>query len=118
MINKKKLNFWRLFSIFSTFTFIVLLALWINPVQKATMMTQGMAGMASSMHLQNSTIYDVLKNEESANASQTITNTSNNQMQEDKSEVKTLGLLTTLVIFGLLPLIIGGSIVLAIVWIK
>lgn len=122
MIDKKKLNFWRLVIIFSSYTGIMLLVLWMNPVQKASMMTDSMSGMASNMHLKNVTIYDLLENEMSGNANQMGTSSDDSKEQEDhaetESETKTWGLLTTIIIFALLPLIIGGSIILAIVWIK
>ncbi|BCN29584.1 hypothetical protein bsdtb5_08790 [Anaeromicropila herbilytica] len=81
-------------------------------------MNKSMSSMAIGMHLENSTVYDLLQKEESINSDQNITKETSNQVNEDSSETKTLGIITTVIIFGLLPLILGGSIILAIVWIK
>lgn len=123
MFDKKKLNFWRLSIIFAGFTAITLVSLWLAPqAEKATMMNTSMANMAS-MHLENVTIYDLV------GSSDTDTSTDNTSMvsqsQSNDSSLNTvsnstwtLGILTTIIIFSLIPLIILGSIILAIVWIK
>lgn len=121
MFDKKKLNFWRLAVIFMGFTGITLIALWLSPQEnKASMMTESMATM-SSMHLENVTIYDLIGSTESdmgeATASQTQTNDSS-EHHEEASTVKTMGIITTVIIFALIPLILFGTVILAIVWIK
>jgi hypothetical protein len=122
MFDKKKLNFWRLAVIFMGFTGITLMALWLSTQEKkATMMTGSMADM-SSMHLENVTIYDLVGSSDaemnSSSASQTQTDTSSQHHEDEASAVKTMGIITTLIIFALIPLIIFGTIILAIVWIK
>jgi hypothetical protein len=124
MFDKKKLNFWRLAIIFIGFIGITLSALWLSPQgTKATMMNESMANMAS-MHLKNVTIYDLVGGKDtdtSSSASSTITQTTSNSTQHHEgatSEVKLMGTITTIIIFALLPLLLCGIIILAIVWIK
>lgn len=122
MFDKKKLNFWRLAIIFLGFTEVTLIALWLSPQeQKAAMMTGSMATM-SKMHLENVSIYDLVGSLEndmgSSSASQSQTEDSSQHHEEEASSVKTMGIITTIIIFALLPLILFGTIILAIVWIK
>lgn len=125
MFDKKKLNFWRLAVIFIGFTGITLAALWLSPQTKmASMMNESMANMAS-MHLTNATIYDIAgvsDAEKTSSGSQKInqSKTADNSEHHENgsSEVKTMGIVTTVIIFTLLPLLIFGTIILSIVWIK
>lgn len=122
MFEKKKLNFWRLAVIFMGFTGITLMALWLSPQEKkATMMRNSMANM-SSMHLENVTIYDLVGSSEAEMGtsadSQTQTDNSSQHHENKASSVKTMGIITTIIIFTLIPLIVFGTIILAIVWIK
>lgn len=124
MFDKKKLNFWRLAVIFLGFTVITLISLYMSPQEKkASMMDESMANMAS-MHLENITIYDLVNSSDSETGSQdygtAVQRTSNaSQHHEDEaSAVRTMGIVTTIIIFTLLPLLICGTIILAIVWIK
>lgn len=122
MFDKKKLNFWRLAVIFMGFTGITLIGLWLSPQEKkATMMTGSMADM-SSVHLENVTLYDLVGSSEAdinkAAVSQAQTDDSSQHHEDEASAVKTMGIITTLIIFALIPLIIFGTIILAIVWIK
>lgn len=118
MFDKKKLNFWRLTVIFMGVIVISLSSLWLSPKGKeATMMNVSMGNMAKDMHLSNITIYDLIDTPNTKAKTQTnALNTTEHHLE--KSGIKTLGIITTLIIFGLLPLLIGGSIILAIVWIK
>jgi hypothetical protein len=115
MFDKKKLNFWRLAVIFIGYTAITILSLWLSPqAQKAAMMNESMANM-SKMHLNNVTIYSLVSGSDSkAQTEQPDTS----QHHEASSGIKTLGVITTIIIFSLLPLLIFGTIILAIVWIK
>jgi hypothetical protein len=122
MFDKKKLNFWRLAVIFMGLTVVTLIALWLSPQEKkATMMTESMANM-SSMHLENVTIYDLIGSSDadmsSSSAPPMQTGEESVHHEEETSSVKLMGIITTIIIFALLPLIIFGTIILAIVWIK
>jgi hypothetical protein len=104
------------------FTGVTLIALWLSPQEKkASMMAESMANM-SSMHLKNVTIYDLIGSSDadksSSVASQSQTDESSGHHEDETSSVKTMGIITTIIIFALLPLIIFGTIILAIVWIK
>lgn len=115
MFDKKKIPFWRLSFISIAFIFITLVALWNSPQEpNAQMMGESMGNMMKTMHLENVTIYDLFSNE-----------TDNSQMSEMQSHhqsqssvIYNFNFISTAAIFLLLPFIIGGSIVLAIVWIK
>lgn len=116
MFDQKKLNFWRLAVIFAGFTGITLLSLWMAPREpKASMMNESMATMAK-MHLENVTIYDLTGPSEQGN--QTSSSDSTQHHKDESSGTKTMGIVTTLIIFGILPLLICGTIILAIIWIK
>ena len=125
MFDKKKLNFWRLVVIFGSFTIITLISLWLSPHEiKATMMNESMANMAS-MHLNNVTIYDLVDSEDTDNSSavtdttgESIVNDNSQHHQDERSVIKVMGIFTTITIFALLPLLIFGTIIIAIVWIK
>lgn len=124
MFDKKKLNFWRLTVIFLSFTVITLISLYLSPQEKkASMMDKSMANMAG-MHLENITIYDLVNssdsetgNQDSGTAAQRTSNASQHH-EDENSAVRTMAIVTTIIIFTLLPLLICGTIILAIVWIK
>ncbi|MDF2941698.1 MAG: hypothetical protein K0S01_556 [Herbinix sp.] len=120
MFDKKKLNFWRLAVIFMGVIVISLSSLWLSPQgTKATMMNVSMGNMAKDMHLSNITIYDLVDNPETETETETQTDkTDSTEHHSEPSDTKSMGIITTLIIFSLLPLLIGGSIILAIVWIK
>ncbi|MCX7922263.1 MAG: hypothetical protein N3B21_09675 [Clostridia bacterium] len=116
MFDKKKLNFWRLAFIFTGFTVLVLVYLWNSPQEpKAMMMDGSMGNMMKQMHVTNMTIYDLLTSEKEKQASMSEMHSHH---QGQSSVIFKLNFLTTGIIFLLLPFIIGGSIILAIVWIK
>lgn len=125
MFDKKKLNFWRLAIIFIGFTSITLISLWLSPQEKlATMMNQSMANMAS-MHLENFTIYDLVGSSDTETSTTDVGTVSQSQSNESSqhhdsysSDIRNLSIITTVIIFTLIPLIIFGTIILAIVWIK
>ena len=119
MFDKRKLNFWRLTFLFGGLAVITLFLLWSSPQEsKAQMMDGSMGSMMKQMHVSNVTIYDLLGK-----------GGQQGQMEEQMSEMHShhqgqapiiykLNYLSTAAIFLLLPLIIGGSIILAIVWIR
>lgn len=119
IFDKKKIHFWRLAFIFGGFAIITLLLLWSSPQEpKAQMMTSSMGNTMAQMHVSNITIYDLLRNEtmQEQSQGQTYNNSSHHESQEPT--LAKLNFLTTALIFLLLPLIIGGSIILGIVWIN
>lgn len=119
IFDKKKLHFWRLAFIFGGFAIITLLLLWSSPQEpKAQMMTSSMGNTMAQMHVSNITIYDLLKNENMQEQSQSQTDSMSSHHDSQSPIVVQLNFLMTALIFLLLPLIIGGSIILAIVWIK
>ena len=113
MFNKKKLNFWRLAVCYTGITAAILLLLWSSPYKsKSAMMDGSMGSMMKSMHMENITIYDLLGNPEAQQKSNDMAS------HHEDSPVYTMGVLTAGIVFLLLPIIIGGSIMLAIIWIK
>lgn len=119
VFDKKKLNFWRLAFIFLGLIITVLFLLWGSPQEpKSQMMDGSMGNMMKQMHVSNITIYDLLTNKETQNQMQTQSSGMDSHHQSQGEAIIKLHFLTTAIIFILLPLIIGGSIILAIVWIK
>lgn len=117
MFDKKKLNFWRLTFVFTGFTILTLFFLWNSPSEpKAQMMTDSMGSMMKQMHVSNANIYNFLAKGEPADMTGMKEMMSHHQNQSQV--IVGLNFLTTAIIFLFLPLIIGGSIVLAIVWRK
>lgn len=119
MFDKKKLNFWRLAFIFFGLAIIILFLLWNSPQQqKAQMMSGSMGSTMKQMHVSNITIYDLLKNDEAQNGMQSTMSEMASHHQNQGTGIYKMNFLITAMIFLLLPLIIGGTIVLAIVWLK
>lgn len=119
VFGKKKLNFWRLAFIFLGLTITVLFFLWRAPQEpKAQMMDSSMGNMMKQMHLSNAAIYDLLTNGEAQSQTQNQSSIADSHHEGQGEGIIKLNFLTTATIFFLLPLIIGGSIILAIVWIK
>lgn len=115
MRNPKKLHFWRLTFIFGALTIITLFFLWSAPeARKVEMMTTSMGNMAQSMHVSNITLYDLFREEEGKEQMAQM----HSHHQAQAPIIWNLSFLTTGLIFLLLPFIIGGSIILAILWIK
>lgn len=119
MFNKNKLNFWWLVYVFGGLTVMILFQLWNSPQQpKAQMMNTSMGNMMKQMHVSNITIYDLLNKSETQSQMQIQMREMFSHHQDQSSNIYRLNYLTTSVIYLLLPLIIGGSIILAIVWLK
>lgn len=119
MFDKKKLNFWRLTFIFLGLVITTLFFLWNSPQEpKAQMMTDSMGNMMKQMHISNLTIYDLLTNGEGQSQTQNQSNNASNHHQGQEDGITKLNFLTTAIIFILLPFIIGGAIILAIVWVR
>lgn len=118
MFNQKKLNFWRLTFIFTAFTILTLVLLWSGPQEpKAEMMADSMGSMMKQMHLSGITIYDLQRPAEQSDQAGGLSNTVSHH-ENQQEDLVILNLWTTGVVFLLIPLIIGGSIILAIVWKK
>lgn len=115
MFNSKKLNFWRLSFIFIGITVLILFMLWSSPqASKATMMNTSMGNMMKSMHVSNIKIYDLFAQ---SNHGEQMAGMS--QMHSNQAPIiYKLSFITTSLIFILLPFIIGGTIILALVWFK
>lgn len=115
MFDKKKMNFWRLAFIFAGFAIITLFLLWSSPQEsRAQMMDNSMGNMMKQMHVSNVTIYDLLGGEET----QSQMSSMHSNGKDTSPVIVNLNFLSTGIIFLLLPIIIGGSIILTIVWIK
>lgn len=119
MFDKKKLNFWRLFIGFGGLVLIALMFLRTGPQEPtAQMMTGSMASMMANMHGSNITLNDFFATVDSADQSSGEADTHASHHEGAPSIMKTTNYLTTAIIFLLLPLILGGSILLAIAWFK
>lgn len=115
MFDKKKLHFWRLAFIFTGITIVILFMLWSSPQQgKAAMMGGTMGSMMKSMHVSNIRIYDLLSKPDHTE----LMNQMNQQHRGQAPIIYKLSFITTALIFILLPFIIGGTIILALVWFK
>lgn len=119
MFDKKKLNFWRLAFLFAGLVITILFLLWSSPQEnQAQMMNGSMGNMMKQMHVSNITISGLLgKGGQEAQVGE-IMSEMHSHHQGQTPIIYRLNYLSTAVVFLLLPLIVGGSIVLAIVWIK
>lgn len=115
MFDKKKLNFWRLALLYTGATILILFFLWSSPYKpNSQMMDSSMGNMMKTMHLSNITISDLIGNQRVEQS----TSEMDSHHEDKSSSIYNMGIVTTSIIFLLLPLIIGGTIILAIVWIK
>ena len=115
MFDKKKINFWRLCFIFIGLIIITLTILWSSVKEpSAQMMTGSMGNMMKEMHTNNITIYDLFGEDSQKESMGDM----QSHHQSQSAGIVSMSYLSTAVIFMLLPLIIGGAIILAIVWIK
>ncbi len=115
MLNKKKINFWRLAFIFTALVISVLFLLWNAPAgPKASMMDTSMGNMMKGKHLSGITIYDLINGMEYQEQMREM----HSHHQGQSPIIFQLSYLTTAAIFLLLPFIIGGAVILGIVWIK
>lgn len=116
MFNKKKLNFWRLSLGFAGLVLISLMFLWSGPqAPKAQMMTDSMGKIMLNMHGKDITIYDFFVD---TAPEEHQSGEADNHHEDASSAKRTVNFLTTAIVFLLLPLILGGSIVLAIAWLR
>lgn len=115
MLNKKKINFWRPAFIFTAFVIIVLFMLWNAPAEpKATMMDTSMGNMMKGQHVSGITIYDLFSRMEYQEQMREM----HSHHQGQSTIIFQMSYLTTVTIFLLLPFVIGGAVILGIVWIK
>lgn len=115
MIDKKKLHFLRLSSVFIAITIITLLYNWGHSPKMqptASMMGQSMGNMMASMHLKNSKISDLftIKKQKKSAMSE--------HHQAKKSYIRNIHYATTIIILVFIPFIVAGTAFLAIIWIK
>ncbi|HEY9059554.1 MAG TPA: hypothetical protein VIO64_03475 [Pseudobacteroides sp.] len=119
MFDKKRINFWRLCFVFSGLTIITLVLLWSSPkLPKAQMMDGSMRNMMKQMHLKDTTIYDLFSSENGQSQTKENMREMHSHHQGQSPVIYKLNYLSTAIIFILLPFIIGGAIILSIVWIK
>lgn len=117
MIDKKKLHFIQLATIFAGITVISLLYNWgfkSNAQDKMmSMMGKSMGSMMSSMHLENITLSELFKQEEQMEAM-----TGMSSHHETGNAIKFTHYITTGTIVILIPFIIAGAAFLAVIWLK
>jgi hypothetical protein len=119
MPDKKKINFWRLAFIFLGFTIVVLVLLWSSPqLPKSQMMDGSMSNMMKQMHVRSKTIYDLFSLENGQNQMKESMKKMQSHHQNQTPVIYRLSFVSTAVIFFILPFIIGGAIILTIIWIK
>jgi len=119
MSDKKKINFWRLAFIFFGLAVVTLVLLWSSPqLPKAQMMDGSMGNMMKQMHVASKTIYDLFSTENGQSQMKESMKEMHSHHQGQSPVVYNLNILSTAIIFILLPFIIGGAVILTIVWIK
>lgn len=119
MLDKKKRNFLILVFIFASITMIKLTYDWqFNSNSSESMMTDSMGNMMSSMHLQNITMEDLIRQQEQMDNTMTVNDEHSNHHSGGNGFMTAIHKLTTGTIVILLPFIIAGTIFLTIVWFK
>ena len=119
MFDKKKMIFWRLSFIFAGFTVVVLVLLWSSPQPpKAQMMDGSMGNMMKQMHVVSTTVYELFSTENGQSEMKEGMKEMHSHHQNQTAVIYKLNFISTAIIFILIPFIIGGTIILAIVWIK
>ena len=120
MLDKKKQHFFQLVFIFGAITAIALTFAWNNSPRMASnmsMMGQSMGNMMSSMHLNNITIDDLIRQQENVETA-AADNSHSSHHSENNRFLKTVHILTTGTIIILLPFIIAGTVFLTVIWLK
>lgn len=118
MAKNKKQNFWLLAIVFTGITIVALHIEWNTPKgPKAAMMNQSMGNMMKGEHLRNITFTQLLENNQPENM---MGNGAGHTSHHGEMDQMLFGIhrVTTLLIFLLIPFILGGTIFLAIVWLK
>lgn len=119
MFHKKKRNFLILVFIFTSITIIKLTYDWqFNSNSSESMMTDSMGNMMSSMHLQNITIEDLIRQQEQMDNILNSNDEHSSHHSGGASFLTAIHQITTGTIVILLPFIIAGTIFLTIVWFK
>lgn len=115
--DKKKILFWRVAFVFAALTITVLIILWNSPREQNTqMMEVSMGNMMKQMHVSNITIYDLMRNMEIPSQKKAQISEMHSHHQGQATVIYKLNFLSTATVFLLLPFIIGGAVILAIVW--
>ena len=118
MAKSKKQNFWLLVIVFVGITIVALQIEWNSPRDpEATMMNKSMGNMMKQEHLSNVTLRQLLAYNLPENMMGQSSGHSNHHGEADQM-LFGINRVTTLVIFALIPLILGGTVFLAVIWIK
>lgn len=118
MAKSKKQNFWLLVIVFTGITMVALQLEWNSPRgPEAAMMNQSMGNMMRGEHLQNITLSQLLSNNQPENM---MGNASGHSEHHGEMDQMLFGInrVTTLLIFSLIPLILGGTVFLVVIWLK
>ena len=115
MFSKKKMYFWRLAFIFTGITILTLTLLWSSPnMPTKSLKNVNMSDMMKKEHAGNTTIYTLFKNKEQSSEMDEMVS----HHQDQTELIIKANFLTTAITFLSLPFIIGGSVLLSIVWKK
>lgn len=118
MIKSKKRSFWLLTIVFAGITMVALQMEWSSfRGPESTMMNQSMGNMMRQEHLGNTTLPHLLAYNAPENMAGQSSGHSNHHGETDRMMFG-INRVTTVVIFSLIPLILGGAVMLAVIWIK
>jgi ABC-type sugar transport system permease subunit len=120
MFNKQKKPFWQLTSVFAVIVVVVLALSWGYRTGNVAQMNHTMADMMKDEHLGNTTIRDLFtfEAEDSTEAPTTDNNSEHTGHHEQNSRLYATHIVTTALLVLSLPIIVAGSIFLAIAWPK
>ncbi|MCL6606357.1 MAG: hypothetical protein K6T94_26110 [Paenibacillus sp.] len=118
MFNKQKKPFWQLCSVFAVIVGLVLAISWGNRTENVAQMNHSMANMMRDEHLGNATVQDLFSSETSDSAEVATDNGEHTGHHSQEGKLYTMHIITTAMLVLSLPIILAGTVFLAIVWPK
>lgn len=118
MFNKQKRPFWQLCSVFGVIIGLVLALSWGNRTEDVAQMNHSMADMMKDEHLGNTTVQELFSFEESDNPEVAADNSEHTGHHIQEGKLYTMHIVTTALLVLTLPMILAGTVFLAIVWPK
>lgn len=120
MLDKKKIHFWQLTFVFASITILALAYSYGSYNGNQSQMMSTSMGQMMGMHLNNITVRELITQQEQVDLNQNQTQTSEHSSHHSgmNNFITIIHFLSIAIIVMLLPFIMGGSVFLAIVWLK
>ncbi|WP_310828740.1 hypothetical protein [Paenibacillus pedocola] len=118
MFNKQKKPFWQLCSVFAVIVGLALALSWGNRTENVAQMDHSMANMMKDEHLGNTTVQDLFTFGTNDSVEVASVNSEHTGHHSQEGKLYTMHIVTTALLVLTLPIILAGTVFLAIVWPK